>query len=350
MTIALVALALVWLGFIAYVVLGGADFGAGIWDLLSSGPTARRQQQFISRVLGPVWEANHVWLIFLLVGLMNIFPEAFSLFMGALFVPLMIALLGIVLRGAGFIFRTHTLRADDLFTRLWSRAFSTSSLLTPFFMGAAAAAVAGGLIPTSRVLPSDLLVGWISPFSVAVGIMAVLQCSTIAAVYLAAEARATREDDFATSYRLKALFASVLTSALGILCIFLSTTQAPWLWQGMLAHAWPYAVITILMGLFVLLTLARRSYRLASLFVILETGFMLISWGVAQYPYIIPPKLTIEQVANAPQVIEILLIMMGIGMVIVMPSLLFLFIVFKWSPAAVISGVRTQEGQKGESR
>src|SRR5947207_13765384 len=123
MTLALITLALVWVGFVAYVVLGGADFGAGVWDLLASGPTARRQHEFISHVLGPVWEANHVWLIFLLVGLMNVFPLAFSAFMSALFVPLTIGLLGIVLRGAGFIFRTYSLESEGLFARLWSRVF-----------------------------------------------------------------------------------------------------------------------------------------------------------------------------------------------------------------------------------
>ena len=343
MTVALATLVLIWLGFIAYVVLGGADFGAGVWDLLASGPTARRQHQFISKVLGPVWEANHVWLIFLLVGLMNIFSSAFAIFMSALFVPLMLALLGIVLRGAGFIFRTHTLREEDLFTRLWSRVFSLSSLLTPFFLGAAAAAVAGGQIHISGDSSSQLLIGWISPFSLTVGIMAVLQCATIAAVYLAAEARAIHEDDFAASYRLKALVSGILTSAMGLVCIYLSIAQAPWLWQGLLTHAWPYAIAAILSGSLVLLTLVQHKYRLASLFVILETALMLFSWGIAQYPYILPPTLTIEQAANAPQVVTTLLVVIVIGMLIVIPSLLFLFRVFKWSPAAIITGSRTQE-------
>src|SRR5215472_13662994 len=135
MSLALMTLALVWAGFIAYVALGGADFGTGVWDLFITGSTSQRQHQFLSHVLGPVWEANHVWLIFLLVGLMNVFPEAFSAFMSALFIPLMIALLGIVLRGAGFIFRTHALQTEGLFAHLWGRVFSISSLVAPFFLG-----------------------------------------------------------------------------------------------------------------------------------------------------------------------------------------------------------------------
>ncbi|HEX4715584.1 MAG TPA: cytochrome d ubiquinol oxidase subunit II [Ktedonobacteraceae bacterium] len=332
MSVALVALSLVWAGFIAYVALGGADFGAGVWDLLASGPTARRQHQFISRVLGPVWEANHVWLIFLLVGLMNLFPTAFATFMSALFIPLTIALVGIVLRGAGFIFRTHASQDKSMGNRLWSRVFSISSLLTPFFLGVSAAAVAGGQIRTSGITQTDLLTGWISPFSVAVGVMAVAQCATLAAVYLTAEAHAQGEKEFVAAYRLKALISSGLVSVLGILCVALSVTAAPWLWSGLLAHAFLYVGGTVIMGLLVLAMLLLKRYRLASLFVILETALMLISWGVSQYPYLIPPKLTIEQAANSPAMITTMLVALLIGMAIVLPSLFYLFRVFKWTP------------------
>ncbi len=332
MSVAILALALVWAGFIAYVVLGGADFGAGVWDLLASGPTARRQHQFISRVLGPVWEANHVWLIFLLVGLMNLFPSAFATFMSALFIPLILALIGIVLRGAGFIFRTHALRAEGLSARLWSRVFSISSLLTPFFLGISAAAIAGGQVRTSGMTQADLLSGWITPFSLAVGVMAVLQCATLAAVYLTAEAHDQQEASFVASYRLKTLISSALVSALGLLCLALSVTEAPWLWNGLLTHAFVYVGATCLMGLLVLGALIVKHYRLASLFVILETALLLISWGVSQYPYLIPPNLTIEQAANTPEMITTLLVAMLIGMAVVLPALFYLLRVFKWTP------------------
>jgi cytochrome d ubiquinol oxidase subunit II len=340
MSVALVALSLVWAGFIAYVALGGADFGAGVWDLLASGPTARRQHQFISRVLGPVWEANHVWLIFLLVGLMNLFPIAFATFMSALFIPLTIALVGIVLRGAGFIFRTHAAQDKSMGNRLWSRVFSISSLLTPFFLGVSAAAVAGGQIRTSGTTQTDLLTGWISPFSVAVGVMAVAQCATLAAVYLTAEAHAQGGKEFVAAYRLKALISSGLVSVLGILCVALSVTAAPWLWSGLLTHAFLYVGGTVIMGLLVLVMLLLNRYRLASLFVVLETALMLISWGVSQYPYLIPPKLTIEQAANSPGMITTMLVALLIGMAIVLPSLFYLFRVFKWTP--IVTSEETQ--------
>ena len=333
MSIALITLALVWLGFITYVVLGGADFGSGVWDLFASGPTARQQHQFISHVLGPVWEADHVWLIFLLVGLMNVFPVAFATFMSTLFIPLTIALLGIVLRGSGFIFRTHALLAEGLSARIWSRVFSMSSVITPFFLGISAASVAGGRIHLSGVTTSDLLFGWVTPFGVAVGIMAVLQCATLAAVYLTAEAHNRYEKRFVASYRRKALISCVLVSILGLVCITLSASEAPWLWNGLLTHALPFVTGTVLTGTLVLVTLLMRHYRLASLFVVLETALMLISWGVSQYPYIIPPVLTIQQAANTSQLSMIILIVMIIGMLLVLPALFFLFKVFKWTPA-----------------
>ena len=142
MSVALIALSILWFGLIAYAVLGGADFGAGIWNLFAVGSQAKRQTQLINKALGPVWEANHVWLIFLIVGLFSVFPSAFAILSMALFIPLTIALIGIVLRGSAFIFRTYAIDTTALTTTWWSRVFSTASLVTPFFLGAAAAAVA----------------------------------------------------------------------------------------------------------------------------------------------------------------------------------------------------------------
>src|SRR5207245_125047 len=143
MSVALIALGILWLGLIAYAVLGGADFGAGIWNLFAIGPQASRQVQLINKALGPVWEANHVWLIFLIVGLFSVFPSAFAILSVALFLPLTIALIGIVLRGSAFIFRTYAIDTEGLTTRWWSRVFSTTSLATPFFLGASAFAIGG---------------------------------------------------------------------------------------------------------------------------------------------------------------------------------------------------------------
>ena len=174
MSIALVALCILWLALIASAVLGGADFGAGIWDLFAVGPQRHRQRQLINRAIGPVWEANHVWLIFLIVGLFTAFPSAFAMLTIALFIPLTIVLVGIVLRGAAFIFRTYELDATDRAAEFWSRVFSSTSLVTPFFLGASAAAVASGkLVMAKGVVQANLGSAWLSPFALTIGAMAV---------------------------------------------------------------------------------------------------------------------------------------------------------------------------------
>src|SRR5260370_42153355 len=165
MTLTYTILIILWLSLIAYAVLGGADFGGGIWDFFAFGPQAERERRLIGQSLGPVWEANHVWLIFLIVGLFTAFPLAFSVLSTALFVPFTLAVIGIVMRGAAFMFAGQ---ADDATTsrRIWGRVFSTASTITPFFFGAAAAAVASGQVhvEAGRV-QTGLLAGWKKPFS-----------------------------------------------------------------------------------------------------------------------------------------------------------------------------------------
>lgn len=278
-----------------------------------------------------MWEANHVWLIFLIVGLFSVFPSAFSTLSIALFFPFTIALLGIVLRGAAFIYRYYAVKATGRFARSWGRVFSVSSVLTPCFLGASAAAVASGkLLPPHGMADATYFVSWISPFVLTIGAMAVSLCATIAAVYLTVEARDTEHDrELAESYRLKALIAGAITAALGALGLVLSSVESPILWQGMLVRAWPVVIVTMIIGLATAVTLYARYYSTARVLIIAEVAFMLSAWGLAQYPYIIPIDYTISNSANAPNVIITVLIGMACGMVIVVPSLYYLFSVFK---------------------
>jgi cytochrome d ubiquinol oxidase subunit II len=176
--------------------------------------------------------------------------------------------------------------------------------------------------------------------------MAVSLCATLAAVYLIVEARNEHDNALAESYRLKALIAGAITAVLGALGIFLSPTQAPLLWQGMLAHALPVVILTMLVGLATAYALFTRRYHTARALIILESAFLLGSWGVSQIPYLIPPDVTIEKAANAPQVIVTLLIATGIGMVFLLPSLYFLFSVFKGSYG--VSDQQKREAIPGE--
>ncbi len=348
MSVALIALSVLWLGLIAYAVLGGADFGAGIWDLFAIGSQAQRHHELINHALGPVWEANHVWLIFLIVGLFTAFPSAFAILSIALFLPLTIALIGIVLRGSGFIFRTYAIDTAGPTARWWSRVFSTTSLVTLFFLGASAAAVASGRIeaPNGNV-QADLGSTWTTPFALTIGAMAISLCASLAAVYLTVEARNSHEESLAETYRLRAIIAGAVTAVLGALGLLLSPTEAPILWQGLLTRALPVVIATMLIGLATAASLFFRKYSLARILIILETAFLLGSWGLSQYPYIIPPHVTIDNAANDPNVIVVLLISIGIGMLLILPALYYLFSVFKLpTPAPGIQ--KKEESTAGE--
>jgi cytochrome d ubiquinol oxidase subunit II len=329
-------------------VLGGADFGAGVWDLLAFGKQAERQRKLINHALGPVWEANHTWLIFLIVGLFNVFPPAFAALFTALFVPFSIVLIGIVLRGASFIFSYYAINEQGPFARWSGRIFSVTSLITPFFLGASAAAVASGkLLATDGTARADLFASWTSPFALTIGAMAVALCATLAAVYLTVEANNDKDEELAEQYRRRALISGAVTAVLGALGLFFSLSDAPTLWSGMLAHALPVVIATMLIGVATAVMLFRKKYPLARTLIIVETAFLLSSWGLSQYPYIIPPHFTIDNAANAPNVIVILLIGIGIGLLILIPSLYYLFSIFKLPyPVPGMKGQEKQEQQQ----
>src|SRR5712692_3113043 len=321
--------AVLWLALIAYAVLGGADFGAGIWDLLAFGRTAEKQRNLINQALGPVWEANHVWLIFLIVGLYAAFPFAFAKLSIALFLPLTLALLGIVLRGAAFIFRTYAVNAGT-FTRMWSRVFSSTSTITPFLFGTAAAAVASGKIRVQgEFVETDLSTIWLTPFALTIGAMAVSLCAVLAAIYLTVEAQHAKEEELVQVYRWRALLAGAVTAALGAWGLFLAPSEASLLWNGMLDHALPLVFATMLSGRVTAVLLLLQKYRLARILIVLETAGLLGAWGISQLPYLIPPDVTVERAAGSPVMITALLIGSLLAMIMLLPSLWLLFRVFK---------------------
>ena len=260
MILAYVVLSALWLALITYAVLGGADFGGGIWDLLASGVLAERQRRLVGQAIGPVWEANHVWLIFLIVGLFVAFPLAFSVLSTALFLPFTLALIGIVLRGSAFTFRAHAAQAVGT-RKVWGRVFSGASTITPFLLGTCAAAVASGQIRVVGGSVQTLIwTGWTTPFALTIGAVALALCATLAAIYLTVEARAMNDTELAEAFRLRAIITGAITAVLAALGILLSPFDAPLLWNGMLAHAIPVVILTMLVGLGVA----------ASLFLILQ--------------------------------------------------------------------------------
>src|SRR3954454_183865 len=179
-------------GVVAYAVFGGADYGAGFWDLTAGGAeSGRRPRHLVDEALAPVWEANHVWLIFCLVMLWTGFPTAFAAIMTTLYIPLGLAALGIVGRGSGFAFRKVMVRTDQ--QRLTGAAFAVSSVLTPFFLGTVVGGIASGRVPTAG--HGDPVTSWVNPTSLLGGVLAVLTCAFVSAVFLTAEARRRGEED-----------------------------------------------------------------------------------------------------------------------------------------------------------
>lgn len=344
MTLTYIMLTVLWLSLIAYAVLGGADFGAGVWDLLAFGYNVTRKRELINRSLGPVWEANHVWLIFLIVGLFTAFPPVFAILSVVLFIPFTLALIGIVLRGAAFIFRTHGLSSKNPLTWTWSRIFAVSSTITPFLLGTSAAAVASGHIRVQGGnVQADTGVTWLTPFALTIGAMAVSLCAVIAAVYLTVEAQNERDPKLVEAFRWRAIIAGAVTALLGAVGLLLAPSEAPILWSGMLAHALPVVIATMLVGVATAATLFLGYYGLARLLIIAETALLLGAWGLSQLPYLIPPDVTIESAANEPSVILLLLVGTIIGMALLFPSLWLLLHVFK--EKVVATNLHEKEGE-----
>ena len=320
---------LLWISIIVYASLEGADFGAGFWDFFSFGPHAQEQRDLIRDAIGPVWEANNVWLTFLVVGLFTGFPIVAQMLSTALFIPLVLILLGIVLRGSSFVFRSqlgHVVRVQGLLGRI----FSLASIIAPFLFGACAAAVAGGRIRMNGTqAPVGLFGLWLTPFAITIGFMGIALCATIAAVYLTVEAQGANDRRMMDFFRIRALISGAILSALGILGLILAPSEAPLLWQGILNHAIWAAVVAILLGLATGAALFLRRFRLARVLIVMGIAAIMGTWGLSQLPYLIPPDVTITAAASPPLTLIELLAVTIVGMAMLIPALWLLFFIFK---------------------
>jgi cytochrome d ubiquinol oxidase subunit II len=318
-----------WIAIIVYAALEGADFGGGILSIFASGPQKDDQQTLIKEAVGPVWEANNVWLTYLVVGLFAGFPLVAELLATALFIPLVLILIGIVLRGAAFIFQTYSSRAIVI-KRTWQQTFSIASSVTPFLFGAAAAAVASGrLRVVNGQMPVGVVRAWLTPFAIVVGLMGIALCATLAAVYLTVEAQGHNRMDLAQSFRLRACIAGFIMAVLGLIGLILAPSEAPILWHGMLDHALWALALAILLGLATAGALFFQHYRQARVLMILDTGAILGTWGLAQLPYLVPPDVTVNSAASPPLTMTELFVCASVGMAILIPALWLLFHVFK---------------------
>ncbi len=336
LTIAELAAGVIGVALNAYVLFGGADFGGGVWDLLASGRRRDRQRELVAHAIGPIWEANHVWLIVVVVMLFVCFPPAFAAFGTVLHIPLSIMLVGIVLRGSAFVFRaySHGPRAEQ---RRWGRLFAISSLITPVVLGMCVGAVVSGRVggAMAALATGDAVTfatiyvwPWISPFTVAVGMMTLALVSFLAATYLTVEADGDPElqDDF----RGRALGAAVAGMAAASVALLLGAAGG-----GVMARliggrlAIPVLAGSEVAALISALALAQRRYRLARVAAAAWVTLVLWGWIVAQFPLIIPPDLTIDAAA-APErtLVETMGVLVG-GAIVLIPSLWYLLRVFK---------------------
>jgi len=300
---------------VTYAVLAGADFGAGVWDLLSLGERSPAHRAALARAISPVWEANHVWLIFLIVLLFTCFPAAYAQASVALFWPLHFVLIGIVLRGAAFVFRAYDAPSAASHAA-WSRVFGASSVVTPILLGMCLGAVSSG----------DVTV-WAAPFPFATGILALSIDAYLAAIYLAWES-----DDVALQedFRIRAVVVWWIGGAASVAALLLASTHAPHLWRGL--TSFPAAALVAGGALLAPLSFAAlwfRRYHAARILGAGQIVALLSGWAAAQWPYLIYPELTVTGAAAPASTLTLIAVTLPFGLAILLPSLWFLFAVFK---------------------
>ncbi len=307
----------------AYAVFGGADFGAGFWDLVAGGAErGERPREVIDHSIGPVWEANHVWLIFIFVILWTGFPEAYASITLTLFVPLTLAALGVVLRGSSFAFRKTVFRTRD--RRNFGAAFATSSVLVPYCLGAAAGAVASGRVPAGGVA-GDPWTSWINPTSVLGGVLAVVVVAYLAAVYLVRDARRIGDPAMAEYFRRRAVAAAIVAGIVAFVGIFVLRADARYLFDGLASRALPVVLVSAICGAGSLYLLVRHAARGARILAIGAVASIIVGWGVAQWPYILPESLKVSQAAAPSGTLTALLVAAALAAVIVLPGFIFLY-------------------------
>ncbi len=321
-------LAVMTAGLVLYVLLGGADFGGGMWDLLAFGPRGRAQREAIASAIGPVWEANHVWLILVIVLLFTAFPPAFGLIMTALHVPLTLVLVGVVLRGTTFVFRKYDAQ-DDAVHRRWSTIFGVSSFLTPLLLGVSLGGLASGDIRAENgVLTTGFFAGWTTFFALVCGLFAQGLFAFIAAVYLTIDTRydPVLQDDF----RLRALLSGLSLGPVALLLFWLARTEAPLLYSGLTQWWAPLLLgITSVCAVWALVALYRRRYRQARGAAVAQVSLVILGWAFAQYPYLIPGTLSYLESAAPGNVLWVQFWCLIAGLPVLVPSLVFLFRTFK---------------------
>jgi len=315
---------------VLYALGAGADFGGGVWDLFASGPRAKRQRELIAHAIGPIWEANHVWLILVIVLLFVAFPPAFAAISVALHIPLAVMLVGIVLRGSAFVFRSYDIQTDDV-QRRWSRLFAVGSIVAPIMLGVCVGAIAAGNLRVhaeTGTVETNFISQWLGAFPFAIGLWTLGLFAFLAAVYLTNE---TEEEELREDFRRRALAAGLAVALLALVSFVLAETGAPLIRRGLSKEWWsiPFQIATGLISVSAMGAVWRRRYRLARVLAMAQIAFIIGGWGLAQFPLLIGPDLTFTNSAAPDSVLRALVKALVAGAVLLFPSLWYLYRIFK---------------------
>jgi cytochrome d ubiquinol oxidase subunit II len=318
-----VPLLLALAGLTLYVVLGGADFGAGLWQLLSGrGERGTAVREHAHEAMAPVWEANHVWLIFVLVVMWTCYPVAFGSIVSTLSIPLFIAAIGIVFRGTSYALRAGTTRARE--ERTIDTVFGIASVLTPFALGTVVGAIAAGEVPVGNAA-GDLWTSWTGGLSLMVGVLAVAFGAYLSAVYLAADAVRRRSDEMEQAFRGRALVAGVIAGGLAVAGLFVLRSEARDLYDSLVGgDALPALVVSGLAGAGTLVLVWLRRYEQARYSAAAAVAAIVAGWAIAQQPELLP-GLTVSEAAAPHDVIVAVLVSVAAGALVLVPSLMLLF-------------------------
>jgi len=310
----------------AYVLMAGADYGGGVWDLLASGPRRKEQRVVVADAIGPIWEANHVWLILVVVLVFTCFPPAFARLAIVLHLPLTLMLIGVVLRGAAFTFRTYDSQRDAVQHR-WGTTFAIASVVTPVLLGVCIGAVATGDVGAADLslgFRAALVTPWLTPFALGVGLFTLVLFAFLAAVYLTLETddRALQDD-----FRARALWSGAAVGVVALLVLALAGHSAPELRAALIGGRWGALLhgATAAAAAAALLALWTRRYALARAAAIVQVSCILWGWAWAQFPHLVPGRLTIAGAAAPRITLELTLIGVAAGFVILVPSLWWLY-------------------------
>ena len=315
-----------------YVLMGGADLGGGVWDLLASGPRREGQRSLIASAIGPIWEANHVWLIIAVVVCFTAFPPAFATLATVLHIPLTVLLVGIVLRGSAFVFRSYGGGSPSVRAR-WGRLFAIGSTVTPILFGILIGSIATGDVGIaqqrigSATFAQTFLHPWLAPFPLLIGALALLLFAQLAATYLTL---VTDDPALRNDFRRRALGSAFG----GLLVAGAAATQSSGVWQFATPVLLPQSAavagvsVTGVAAVVVIYALWHHHFRLARVACAVEVSLILWLWAFGQFPYLVPATITIRSAAAPTATLEAMLVAIGLGALLLIPSLRYLLRLF----------------------